>query len=96
MNPLLRICLVVGCFGLTLLEAPKAGALLREGVAGPYGGREAHPRVEPASTSAQSSRTASVAGQLPLTTGSLRAPGDAGSLWFPGGEPWCTGLPRGL
>ena len=82
MRPVLRNCLLAGCAGLALLDAPEAGALLAQGVAGPYGVRTQQLRSE---LELQSESTESL--------GALR---DAGRETLPDDEPWRKGLPRGL
>ena len=82
MSATLRICLLAGCAGLGLLEAPEAGLLLTQGVAGPYAG--------------PSERAPCEVRPLAGSTESLGALRDAGDLRFPVEEPWRKGLPRGL
>lgn len=87
MTPLLRNCLLAGCAALALLDAPQAGALLAQGVAGPYGAHEAQVRPEFEQQAAE---------RQDESTESLGALRDAGGETLPGQEPWRKGLPRGL
>ena len=91
MNPALRFILLLGCLGLSLLDAPRAGALLAEAAVGPYS--------EPAADVAEPGGNDAMrfdAALAPTSLGLLVIPVGAWSTRAPGEEPWCLGLPRGM
>lgn len=89
MNPALRMILLCGCLGLSLLDAPRAGALMAQAAEGPY--------TEPVlSTPDVQLGVRLDAALAPTTLGLLVIPVGARSVRAPGEEPWCLGLPRGM
>jgi len=82
MTAAVRICLLAGCVGLSLLDAPRAGALLVQGAVGPY--RQAREVLE--------DRPADYRAEI----GTARLPLVPASLFVSDREPWRQAPTAGL
>ena len=89
MNPALRCFLLLGCLGLSLLDAPRAGALMAEAAQGPY-------TESVRSTPEAQVEVRSDAVVAPPALGMLVIPEGAWSPRAPGEGPWSLGLPQGM